>query len=175
MKTLTTIISIILIGSSVSIAQQRDFSAQCKSEMKKLAYFVGDWKGTAVVQTPNGPLTLIQTEHINWELDGVVLSIEGIGRENDKITFNALAFVNFNPATQEFKFRSYLKEGYSTDAYFKVLGENQFEWGFDIPTGGKVKYSITLDPVKKTWHELGEYSPDGSKWMKTIEMNLAKL
>ena len=175
MKTLTTIHIIILIGSSALIAQQRDFSAQCKSEMKKLAYFVGDWKGTAVIQTPNGPQTLVQTEHIQWELDGVVLSIEGIGRENDKVTFNALAFVNFNPATQEFQFRSYLKEGYATDAYFKVLGENQFEWGFDIPTGGKVKYSITLDSTKKTWYELGEYSPDGTKWMKSIEMNLVKL
>ena len=173
MKTLTSIA--LLIAGSQLMAQPRDFSAQCKSEMKKLSYFVGDWKGTAVMQTRNGPQTINQAEHIKWELDGVVLSIEGTGRENDKVKFNALAFVNFNPSNQEFQFRSYLKEGSSTDAYFKVVGENQFEWGFDIPTGGKVKYSITLDPTKKTWYELGEYSPDGSKWMKSIEMHLIKL
>lgn len=175
MKTLTIIIIITFIGNSILIAQPRDFSQQCKSEMKKLDYFVGDWKGTAVVQTQKGPQTVNQTEHIKWELDGVVLAIEGIGRENDKVTFNALALIHFDPALQEFKFRSYLKEGYATDAYFKVLGENKFQWGFDIPAGGKVKYSITLDPVKKTWYELGEYSPDGSQWMKSIEMNLVKL
>ncbi|MEQ9413066.1 MAG: hypothetical protein RIF39_04515 [Cyclobacteriaceae bacterium] len=174
MKKLIILILTSLVGTQL-MAQPRDFSAQCKSEMKKLAYFVGDWKGTAVIQTPNGPQTLVQTEHIKWELDGVVLSIEGIGRENDKVTFNALAFVNFNPASQEFQFRSYLKEGYATDAYFKVLDTNKFEWGFDIPSGGKVKYSITLDPVKKTWYELGQYSPDGTQWMKSIEMNLVKL
>lgn len=172
MKTLTTII--LLFAGTTLMAQPRDYSQQCKSEMKKLAYFVGDWKGTAVVQTRNGPQTINQTEHIQWELDGVVLSIEGIGRENDQITFNALALIHFDPTEQAFKFRSYLKEGYATDAYFKVLDENKFEWGFDMPTGGKVKYSITLDPVKETWYELGEYSPDGSKWMKSIEMNLVK-
>ena len=172
MKTLTTII--LLFAGTTLMAQPRDYSQQCKSEMKKLAYFVGDWKGTAVVQTRNGPQTINQTEHIQWELDGVVLSIEGIGHENDQITFNALALIHFDPTAQAFKFRSYLKEGYATDAYFKVLGENKFEWGFEMPTGGKVKYSITLDPVKKTWYELGEYSPDGNKWMKSIEMNLVK-
>lgn len=172
MKTLTTIA--LLIAGSQLMAQPRDFSAQCKSEMKKLNYFVGDWKGSAIVQTPNGPLTLIQTENIQWALDGLVLSIEGTGRENDKITFNAMALVNFNPTTQEFQFRSYVKEGYATDAYFKVLNENQFQWGFDIPSGGKVKYVITLDPTKGTWYELGEYSPDGNKWMKSVEMNLVK-
>ncbi|HNP08220.1 MAG TPA: hypothetical protein PKN99_11375, partial [Cyclobacteriaceae bacterium] len=66
MKTLTTII--LLFAGTTLMAQPCDYSQQCKSEMKKLAYFVGDWKGTAVVQTPNGPQTLNQTEHIQWEL-----------------------------------------------------------------------------------------------------------
>jgi len=173
MKNLITVI-IAALTSAQLFAQPRDFSEQCKTEMQKLSYFVGDWKGTAVVQTRNGPLTVNQTEHIEWKLDGVLLSIEGTGRESDKITFNALAFINFDPYSQQYKFRSYLKEGYATDAYFKITAENKFEWGFDIPTGGKVKYSIALDPAKKSWYELGEYSQDGNTWMKTIEMNLTK-
>jgi hypothetical protein len=172
MKHLTLILATIISGCVM--AQPRDFSTECKAEMKKLDYLVGDWKGTAVVQTRNGPQTVNQTEHIEWKLDGVLLAIEGTGRENNKVTFNAMAFVNFDPASQAFMFRSYLKEGTSTDAYFKVLEENKFEWGFDIPSGGKVRYGITLDPKNKTWYELGEYSPDGTKWMKSIEMNLTK-
>ncbi len=174
MKKLIFIILTSLVGTQL-IAQPRDFSAQCKNEMKKLEYFVGDWKGVAIVQTPNGPVTVNQSEHIEWKLDGVLLSIEGIGRENEKITFNAIALINFDPASQQFKFKSYLKEGYATDAYFTVLEENKFEWGFDIPSGGKVKYVITLDPANKTWHELGHYSPTGETWMQSIEMNLVKL
>lgn len=173
MKNSITLVLIFIAGAL--IAQPRDFSAQCKAEMKKLDYFVGDWKGTAVVQTPNGPKTVNQTEHIEWKLNGVLLSIEGTGKENDQVTFNAMAFVNYDPANQQYKFRSYLKEGTATDAYFKILEDNKFEWGFEIPAGGKVKYSITLDPVKKTWYELGEYSPDGTRWMKSVEMNLVKI
>lgn len=156
------------------LAQRPDFSAQCKKEMQKLAYLVGDWKGEAVTRTQNGELKLEQTEHIEWKMDGVLLSIEGIGKEQGKVAFNALAMVNYDVAQQQFKFKSYVKEGYSTDAYFKVLEENKFEWGFDIQSGGKSRYFITLDPVKKTWYEVGEYSRDGNTWMKFIEMNLVK-
>ena len=169
------VVYILLLTSTTLLAQPRDFSGLCKAEMKKLGYLVGDWKGTATVQTPSGPKTVNQTEHIQWALDSVVLVIEGTGTEQGRATFNALALVNFDPASKQYKFRSYLKEGTTTDAYFKILEENKFEWGFDIPSGGQVKYMITLDPVKKTWYKLGEYSPDGARWMKSIEMNLVKL
>jgi hypothetical protein len=119
-------------------------------------------------------LTISQTEHIEWKLNDLVLSIEGVGKQNNEITFHAMAMVNFNPALQQYQLRSYLKEGYSTDAYFKVIAENKFEWGFDIPSGGKSKYVITLDPGKRSWNEIGEYSRDGNTWMQFIELNLTK-
>lgn len=173
MKITTTLAALILCTQLW--AQAPDHSVTCKTEMKKLEYMVGDWKGEAIVQTRNGPITVNQTEHIEWKLDGVVLAIEGTGRQNDEITFNAFAIANFDPYTRQFKFRSYTKEGNATDAYFKVIGDNHFEWGFDTPNGGKVKFEITLDPQKKTWHEVGQYSADGNTWMKTIEMNLTKI
>lgn len=156
-------------------AQAPDHSATCKAEMKKLEYMVGDWKGEAIVQTRNGPITVNQTEHIEWRLDGVVIAIEGTGRQNNEITFNAIAIANFDPHTKQFKFKSYTKEGNATEAYFKILATNNFEWGFDTPNGGKVKFVIILDPQKKTWNEVGQYSMDGNTWMKTIEMNLTKI
>jgi len=174
MKHLAITISIIICSSQL-LAQAPDYSAVCKTEMKKLAYMVGDWKGEAIVQTRNGPITVNQTEHIEWKLDGVAIAIEGTGRQDGEVTFNAIAIANYDPFTQKFKFKSYTKEGNSADAYFTYISENNFEWGFDIPNGGKVKFVITLDPIKKTWHELGQYSPDGKQWMKTIEMNLVKL
>ncbi|HCM76143.1 MAG TPA: hypothetical protein DIS90_07160 [Cytophagales bacterium] len=173
MKSLPTIM--VLLISMQLAAQTPDFSAICKSEMKQLEYMVGDWKGEAIVQTRNGPITVNQTEHIEWRLDGVLLAIEGTGKQNNEVTFNAIAIVNYNPYSKQYQFRSYTKEGNSTDAYFKILEANKFEWGFDIPSGGKVKYTITLDPANKTWYELGHYSPDGKTWMKSIEMNLVKL
>ncbi|MGE0772895.1 MAG: hypothetical protein AB7K37_14360 [Cyclobacteriaceae bacterium] len=168
------LVSLVLLSVTFAIAQRPDMSAQCKEAMKKLAYFVGDWQGTATVQSPQGPMTLQQTEHIQWQMDGLLLQIEGIGRQNDQIKFHAMAIVNFDPTDQQFKFKSFVKEGFSTNAYFKELKPNQFEWGFDVPSGGKTRYVITLDDQKGTWHETGEYSRDGNTWMRFIEMNLTK-
>lgn len=166
---------LLLIGVSIDVRAQRpDFSAKCKEEMKKLSYLAGDWKGEAVIKNQGGQMTVVQTEHIEWKLNGLVLAIEGTGHEQEKISFHAFALVNFDPSDQQFKLKSYVKEGFSTNAYFKVLEENKFEWGFDIPTGGKSRYTMVLDPVKKTWHETGEYSRDGNTWMNFIELNLTK-
>lgn len=178
MKTL--ILPVLICFSIAGYGQMPDASERCKAEMQKLAYLVGDWKGTALHSSRDGQVTVMQQEHIEWKLQGLVLGIEGTGRQKNEvtgaedITFQAFAVVNFDPVDNEFKFRSFIKEGYRTDAYFKVIGENAFEWGFDIQTGGKTRYFIRLDPVKKTWKETGEYSPDGTRWIKFVELDLVK-
>lgn len=174
MKTIIMIIGGLLAFNARVWAQRPDFSPQCKEAMQQLAYLTGDWAGKANVITQQGERELEQTEHIEWKLDGLALAIEGTGSSNGQAEFQAFAVVNFDPFTKQYKFRSYVKEGYSTDAYFRVLEENKFEWGFDIPTGGKTRYTILLDPKQKSWNEVGEYSRDGNTWMKFIELNLIK-
>lgn len=154
-----------------------DFSALCKEQMEKLAYFAGQWEGTAKVRMGPGPeQTLSQVEDVKFKLDSTVLVIEGTGSNSDnEVVFNALGVVNFNTSTREYAFRSFLHDGRYTEAYFKVIAANKFEWGFDIPgNAGKVRYSIVLDPAAKTWHEVGEFSADGTTWMKFIDMQLHK-
>lgn len=178
------LLSILLLGISAGRLHAQappDFSARCKEEMKKLSYLTGDWKGEAAYQSQKGSQTVNQTEHIEWKLQGLVLSIEGTGKQKnpatakDEIVFQAFAIVNFDPFDQQFKFKSVVKEGYSSNAYFTVLQENSFEWGFDMPNGsGKSRYTILLDSNKKTWYEKGEYSRDGNTWMKFIELDLVK-
>ena len=75
---------------------------------------------------------------------------------------------------KSYQFKTYLKDGRSTDAWFNIVGENKYAWGFDIPSGGKSRYNITLDPTRNTWNEIGEFSRDGATWMKFFEMNLVK-
>ncbi|HEX5168988.1 MAG TPA: hypothetical protein VFW11_07425 [Cyclobacteriaceae bacterium] len=163
--------------SKFVIAQAPDFSALCQEEMKKVAYLSGHWKGEAVYQRGAGsPITVMQEEKVEFKLDGTVLLIEGTGRNaNEEIVFNALALLNYHPIDKTFKFKSYLKEGHSTDPYFIILGQNKFEWGFDIHGGGKTKYTITLDPSQQSWNEKGEYSQDGNTWFPFIELKLKKI
>ena len=177
MKALISVATLIIISVNTLYGQPTDFSAVCQEEMKKLEYFSGIWKGEATMQRgPGSAVKMMQEEKIEYQLDGTVLEIEGTGRDADgKIIFNALGLVNYDAVTKQFKFKSYLKEGQSTDAYFKVLEENKFEWGFDIPAGGKVKYTITLDSTQKTWYEKGEYTSDGNIWHLFIELKLKKI
>ena len=109
----------------------------------------------------------------------MILAIEGIGKSIDAVTktevisHHALGIVNYDETGKQFKFKSYLADGKSTDAYLKVLNDNVFEWGFD--TGmNKVRYTIKLDPLQNTWNEVGAFSKDGTNWMNFFEMNLKK-
>ncbi|MBX2966224.1 MAG: hypothetical protein KF845_08780 [Cyclobacteriaceae bacterium] len=149
-----------------------------KQEMQKLAYMAGKWKGEASIRQQNGTLLNInQEEDIQYKLDGTVLLIEGTGRnpENNAVVFNALAVVSYNQYTKEFKMKSHVMDGNSTEAYFKIIEENHVEWGFETPQKAKIRYNIVLKPENKSWVEKGEYSPDGNTWYPFMEMKLTKL
>lgn len=170
----------LLIGISFAnaIAQAPNNSEAIKQEMKKIAYMAGRWSGEAMVKRGNTPpIKVMQEENVQFKLDGTILLIEGTGRnpETKAINFNAMAIVSYNPYTKQFGLRSHTLEGHQTEAYFKVLEENHFEWGFETPTKAKIKFDIVLDPNAKTWVEKGQYSADGVTWYDTIEMKLTKI
>lgn len=178
MKNLLLISSILLglaIGKSYA---QGPINATAKQNMKKLALMVGRWKGEANVSQRGGAsIKVNQEENIKWELDSLIITFEGTGRtadEPNKISFHAFGLLNYNITTNAFNLRTFLMDGKQTDAYFKEVGDNKYDWGFDVP-GGKIVYHITLDPIKKTWNEKGEFSPDGTQFYPIFEMNLTKL
>jgi hypothetical protein len=178
MKPLMLLCTIIIgLTFSRSLAQGPSPDAS-KQKMKKLALMVGRWKGEATVSQRGGaPFKVNQEEKIEWQLDSLLITFEGTGRRQDdptKVAFHAFAVVNFNQTTQAFNMRSFLMDGKQTDAYFNEVGENKYDWGFDVP-GGKIIYHITLDAVNKKWNEKGEFSPDGVQRFPFFEMNLTKL
>ena len=64
------------------------------------------------------------------------------------VVFNALALISYNQYSKSFAMKSHVMDGNQTDAYFKILSENNFEWGFETPAKAKIKYTIM--PVSKT-------------------------
>jgi len=169
----------LLLGISFAMAQAPNNSEAIKQEMKKIAYMAGRWSGEATMRRGNTPpIKVLQEENIQVKLDGTILLIEGTGRsmeEGNAIVFNALAIVSYNFYTKQFGLKSHTMEGAQTEAYFKVLEENHFEWGFETPQKAKIKYDIVLNPQTKTWVEKGEYSQDGTAWYPFMEMKLSKL
>jgi hypothetical protein len=179
MKTIL-IIAAALFGLSLSnIKAQSPAPEVVKQEMQKLAYMAGRWQGEALIKRGNTPPEkVLQEENIQFKLDGTALLIEGIGRSpmtGNRVVFNALAVVSYNQHTKQFGLKSYTMEGNQTEAYFTVVKDNHFEWGFETPAKAKIRYTIVLDPQQKSWIEKGDYSPDGSTWYPFIEMSLKKV
>lgn len=152
-----------------------------KTEMQSLSAWTGHWRGEGIMQMgPGQSASSTVNEFVQFKLDSTVLLVEGIGMRKDESTgkeiktHHALGLLSFNPHTNSFEFKSHLADGNRTDAWFKRLEENKYQWGFDTPQG-KIRYDIVLNPKEKTWKETGEYSQDGNKWFKFFEMNLTKV
>lgn len=165
---------VILFTSCHLFAQEAKVN---RENLRSLDFMAGNWKGEATIQQRSGaPINVSQEEKIEWKLDSLVLTVEGTGRDpmTNKVNFHAFAVIGYNQQTKQLGMKSFTMEGRQTDAYFNVVADNQFTWGFDVPTG-KIKYTITLSPQAKTWVEKGEFSPDGAQWFPFMEMNLNKL
>ena len=58
-----------------------DLDAQ-RTAMKKLEFLVGKWAGqTRMLRGPGEPIVMMQSEEAQYKLDGLVLLIEGVGRD----------------------------------------------------------------------------------------------
>lgn len=166
-----------------SILQKAEAQPQSgnKEKMKVFAAWEGQWKGDGWMQMgPGEPKKSTVEEKIESKLDGTVYLVEGVGKamnpetKQEMVVHHALALLSYDQGSGQYKFRTHLKDGRSSDAWFTVTGENTYQWGFDIPNRGKTRYSIKIDPKAKTWNEVGEFSADGNSWNKFFEMNLTK-
>lgn len=170
----------VLIVLHMVLGMSIGYSQTLSEKMKPFEGWIGEWRGEGSMRTGPGPAqTSSVHETIQAKLEGSVLLIEGIGKAVDESTkqemvvHHALAVLSFDLVSQQYKIQSYLKDGRSTLGWFTITSDTTFQWGFDGPWG-KMRYTITLDPVKKTWNEIGEYSRDGETWMKNFEMLLTK-
>jgi len=175
MKIIKITLGLIVILAGTINAQ--DHSTLCREQMNALSFLAGRWQGEAKITQQGGVvINVTQEETIEYKLDSLVLQVEGMGRNKTApaaISFHALAYINYNAAKNSYEMKSYLKDGRQTDAYFKVVEKNKFDWGFDVP-GGKIVYHITIDPATRQWNEKGEFSRDGTQWYPFMEMNLTK-
>jgi hypothetical protein len=169
------------LSTDILLAQAPSNTGEHKKKLEIFANWVGQWKGQGTIQRgPGNSSSSEVTEDIEMKLDGSLIVMEGIGKrldeqtKSEKIVHHAFGVLSYDTKTAQYKFKTYLAEGLTADAWFNVVGENKYQWGFDVPQG-KIRYTITIDPVAKTWQEVGEYSSDEKTWYKTFEMNLKKV
>ena len=147
------------------------------TEMKKLEFLVGNWKGKGWMQMGPGQRSETSvTESVQSKLGGRVFVIEGLGRAGSegnsegRIVHNAFAFLFYDPESSRFRMRAFLANGQSVDAQTHYQ-DGVFEWSFQVPQG-RIQYRIRLNE-KQQWHEEGSITLDGGKsFQKFFEMTL---
>jgi hypothetical protein len=129
---------LVLLTGLVQMAysQQQAAVATQREAMKKLDFLVGKWSGEGtVVRGPGDPLKLHQTEDVQWKLEGLVMVVEGTGRNVEgQVVFRAFATIAYDDTTSTYRFRAY-NDGHYLDTELKVTSGG-FAWGY---TAGQLK------------------------------------
>lgn len=146
-----------------------------QAAMDRIAGMVGDWEGEVDVAFP-APRTVYQREHIERDMDGLLLLIHGHGygdaSRSGTPTFRAVGLISYDDARQIYEFRVY-NDGRAATATARFLDDGRLQWTMDF-SPVIVRYTITLGA--DTWNEVGEMSRDsGVTWARTMEMNLRRV
>jgi hypothetical protein len=169
MKRVFMVLALVLVASCAYGAE----------EMGKLDFLVGEWTGEAWIQMgPNKRENVIQTEKVTWKAGGKVLLVEGLGKKKledgtaGEVAHDAIALISWDKAKSTYRFIGHAAQQESVDTALDMTAPNTLVWGFDTPQG-KVRFTIRLNE-KGQWNEVGEFSRDGTAWMKFMEMTLTK-
>lgn len=176
MKTLQLALITLVIAATFTtpalIAQGRPNVTAQKTAMEKLKFLAGTWKGKATISSADGTqITLQQSEDVRFKLDGLLLLIEGTGRnDSGAVVFNALAIVSYDPHLNQYRIRAW-NGGNFVETELKVL-ETGFEWGFQQ---GPVtmRNRMNLD-AKGRWSEKSQAMLKDGKQVHGVQMLLSR-
>ncbi len=177
---LAPLLAVLLAIPSLAWAQASPTVPLQKEKMQALAHLAGTWEGEGWMQRGPGPKSTSRvTEVITPKLDGLLLVVEGLGRAETgpeggepEIVHQAFGLMSYDPEKQQYRFEAFTAEGRSTITELK-LSEKGFEWGFPVGGTQRVRYTMELTP-EGHWHEVGDFTPDGTTWNRFFEMTLQK-
>lgn len=145
-----------------------------RTAMKKLNFLVGRWAGEARVLRGSGEfLELVQAEEAEYKLDGLVLMIEGIGRNkfDGKAALQALGFVSYDDQDGAYFMRAFNDGRYLETKLRLAADGNGFMWGFEL---GEIKTnSILRINDKAEWTELTEVTIGSQPPRKLMELRVS--
>lgn len=149
-----------------------DVEAQ-RTAMKKLSFLVGKWSGEArVLQRSGEMLEMLQTEEAQYKLDGLVLTIEGMGRSkaDGKPSLQAFGLITYDDGTGAYRMRAY-NDGRWLETDVKLAeGGRGLEWGFSI--GEYKTHSVLRMNEKGEWTESAELVVGAAPPRKLIELTV---
>jgi hypothetical protein len=133
-----------------------DVEAQ-RAAMKQLSFLIGRWVGEGrILRGPGETVELNQQEEAQYKLNGLILTIEGIGcsKGDGKTALQALAFVSYDDQSGRYIMRAF-NDGRYLETELKLAEDGQgIMWGFVL---GEIKTSSMLRINEEgDWTELTE-------------------
>ena len=168
-----TILILAVFMTGTCLGQQQPNLASQREAMKKLDFLAGKWQGDVLVtRGPDEPMKLVQTEEVQYKIDGLVLLVEGAGRNADgQVVFRALALISYDDAAGVYRFRAY-SEGRYLDTELGVTPKG-FSWGY---AAGPLKATNSMRLNDKgEWTETTETVIGSAPPRKSVEMTLRRL
>ena len=155
------------------IPRAPDLEAQ-RAAMKKLDFLIGKWTGEArMFRGPGEPVVLIQTEEAQYKLDGLVLMIEGVGRNkaDGKLALQALGVVSYDDQSGTYRMRAF-NDGRFLETEVKLLDTGKgMTWGFAL---GEIKTSSTMRISEAgDWTEQAEITIGSQAPRKLMELSVS--
>jgi hypothetical protein len=166
----------LVIGAAPAVAQAPDGSAN-RAAMDRFGFMVGRWSGESSMQRgPGERVTTQMTETVERRLGGVVLLIEGrgvlpaAGGAEARVTHQALAVLAYDAQADAYTMRSWIASGQWGDFPVTII-EGGLSWSREVP-GGRMRYTAHIGNGE--WHEVGEFSRDGTTWIPILDMRLRR-
>jgi hypothetical protein len=103
-----------------------------RAAMKKLDFLLGTWAGEArIVRGPGEMVEMMQTEEAQYKLDGLVLTIEGVGRTKSegKAVLQAFGIISYDDESEKYYMRAF-NDGRFLEPEVKLLDAAKgMSWG----------------------------------------------
>ena len=151
-----------------------DVEAQ-RAAMKQLSFLIGRWAGEArILRGPGETVELNQQEEAQYKLDGLILTIEGIGcsKGDGKTALQALAFVAYDDQPGRYIMRAF-NDGRYLETELKLAEDGHgIMWGFAL---GEIKTSSMLRINEGgDWTEMTEITIGPQPPRKFMELRVSR-
>jgi hypothetical protein len=128
-----------------------------REAMQKLDFLIGKWIGEAhLLRGATEFVELIQIEETQFKLDGLILTIEGVGKtiSGGQTLLQAFGIISYDDETGTYSLRAF-NDGRFLETEVKLLEQEKgMTWGFAL---GEIKTkSVSLINERGEWTEVAE-------------------
>lgn len=145
--------------------------------MRPFDRWIGTWRGSGWSTTQTGErieFNLVET--VERKVGGTVLLLDGRGTATNgaapgRVTHDGLVVLYYDERTGKYHWNGHEigRDAMNVEA---TLVDDGLAWSLPVGEGATVRFTITWD--ERRWHEVGEFSADGSNWTRFMEINLLR-